>query len=127
MHPDGGYDGVDGIPERQCDRARRAGRGRAEDARAAAAEAQRRAKRRLPRSVYKALIAGSERGLTLEDNLRAFGELGLTELFCHAQLPAVGFYAALGWKVEGGVFQEAGIDHQRMVLRPEPPDDDLIL
>ncbi len=40
------------------------------------AEAQRRAKRRLPRSVYKALIAGSERGLSLEDNLRAFGELG---------------------------------------------------
>ncbi len=40
------------------------------------AEAQRRAKRRLPRSVYKALIAGSERGLTLADNLRAFGELG---------------------------------------------------
>ncbi|WP_019873541.1 pre-mycofactocin synthase MftD [Sporichthya polymorpha] len=40
------------------------------------AEAQRRAKRRLPRSVYKALIAGSERGLTLEDNLKAFGELG---------------------------------------------------
>jgi heme/flavin dehydrogenase (mycofactocin system) len=26
--------------------------------------------------VYKALIAGSERGLSLEDNLRAFGELG---------------------------------------------------
>ncbi|GAA0628903.1 mycofactocin biosynthesis FMN-dependent deaminase MftD [Sporichthya brevicatena] len=40
------------------------------------AQAQRRAKRRLPRSVYKALIAGSERGLTLEDNLKAFGELG---------------------------------------------------
>jgi heme/flavin dehydrogenase (mycofactocin system) len=40
------------------------------------AEAQRRAKRRLPRSVYKALIAGSERGLSLEDNLTAFGELG---------------------------------------------------
>ncbi|MGQ0629693.1 MAG: pre-mycofactocin synthase MftD [Sporichthyaceae bacterium] len=40
------------------------------------AEAQRRAKRRLPGSVYKALIAGSERGLTLEDNLHAFGELG---------------------------------------------------
>ncbi len=40
------------------------------------AEAQRRAKRRLPRSVYKALIAGSERGLTLHDNQRAFAELG---------------------------------------------------
>jgi heme/flavin dehydrogenase (mycofactocin system) len=40
------------------------------------AEAQRLAKKRLPRSVYKALIAGSERGLTLQDNVAAFGELG---------------------------------------------------
>ena len=40
------------------------------------AEAQRRAKRRLPRSVYAALLAGSEQGLTLDDNVRAFGELG---------------------------------------------------
>ncbi|TVT33901.1 alpha-hydroxy-acid oxidizing enzyme, partial [Amycolatopsis rhizosphaerae] len=40
------------------------------------AEAQRRAKKRLPRSVYGALIAGSERGLTLRDNVEAFGELG---------------------------------------------------
>jgi pre-mycofactocin synthase len=40
------------------------------------AEAQRRAERRLPRSVYKALLAGSERGLTLSDNVAAFDELG---------------------------------------------------
>jgi heme/flavin dehydrogenase (mycofactocin system) len=40
------------------------------------AEAQRRAKKRLPRSVYLALVAGAERGITLDDNLRAFGELG---------------------------------------------------
>ena len=40
------------------------------------AEAQRRAKRRLPPSVYGALIAGSERGLTAEDNTKAFSELG---------------------------------------------------
>lgn len=40
------------------------------------AEAQRRAKRRLPKSVYAALIAGSEEGLTLRDNRAAFGELG---------------------------------------------------
>jgi L-lactate dehydrogenase (cytochrome)/glycolate oxidase len=40
------------------------------------AEAQRRAKRRLPKSVYGALIAGSECGLTLADNMAAFGELG---------------------------------------------------
>ncbi|WP_159844021.1 pre-mycofactocin synthase MftD [Nocardia sp. CY41] len=40
------------------------------------AEAQRRAKKRLPKSVYGALIAGSERGQTIEDNQRAFIELG---------------------------------------------------
>lgn len=40
------------------------------------AEAQRQSKRRLPASVYGALIAGSERGATLEDNVAAFGELG---------------------------------------------------
>ncbi|WP_326835287.1 pre-mycofactocin synthase MftD [Amycolatopsis rhabdoformis] len=39
------------------------------------AEAQRRAKKRLPASVYSALIAGSEKGLTLQDNLNAFDEL----------------------------------------------------
>jgi pre-mycofactocin synthase len=40
------------------------------------AEAQRRARKRLPKSVYGALIAGSERGLTLEDNIAAYSELG---------------------------------------------------
>ncbi len=40
-------------------------------------EARRRAKRRLPRSVYLALVAGSERGTTLRDNVNAFAELGL--------------------------------------------------
>lgn len=40
------------------------------------AEAQRRARRRLPKSVYMALVAGSERGITTEDNVAAFSELG---------------------------------------------------
>ena len=40
------------------------------------AEAQRRARRRLPPSVYSALIAGSEKGTTVRDNLAAFSELG---------------------------------------------------
>jgi L-lactate dehydrogenase (cytochrome)/glycolate oxidase len=40
------------------------------------AEAQRRAKKRLPASVYGALVAGSERGRTLFDNEEAFGQLG---------------------------------------------------
>ncbi len=50
------------------------------------AEAERRARRTLPRSVYKAIVAGSERGLTLEDNLAAFGELGFAPHV--AQAPA---------------------------------------
>lgn len=40
------------------------------------AEAQRRAKKRLPKSVYMALVAGSEKGVTIEDNQAAFAELG---------------------------------------------------
>jgi len=40
------------------------------------AEAQRRAKKRLPSSVYDALLAGAERGQTLADNAAAFSELG---------------------------------------------------
>ncbi len=40
------------------------------------AVAQRRAKRRLPKSVYGALIAGTERGVSMNDNLNAFDELG---------------------------------------------------
>jgi heme/flavin dehydrogenase (mycofactocin system) len=40
------------------------------------AEAQRRAEKRLPKSVYGALIAGAESGVTVEDNVAAFRELG---------------------------------------------------
>jgi heme/flavin dehydrogenase (mycofactocin system) len=40
------------------------------------AEAQRRAKKRLPKSVYSALVAGSERGVSVDDNMAAFAELG---------------------------------------------------
>jgi heme/flavin dehydrogenase (mycofactocin system) len=40
------------------------------------AVAQQRAKRHLPRSVYGALIAGAEKGVTIRDNVNAFSELG---------------------------------------------------
>jgi heme/flavin dehydrogenase (mycofactocin system) len=40
------------------------------------AVAQRRAQRRLPKSVYGALIAGAEAGTTIRDNVEAFAELG---------------------------------------------------
>ena len=39
--------------------------------------AQERARQRLPESVYGALLAGSEKGLSYQDNMNAFGELGL--------------------------------------------------
>ena len=38
--------------------------------------AQRRAEKRLPKSVYLALVAGSEKGLSSKDNLESFDELG---------------------------------------------------
>src|SRR6202165_5035252 len=38
--------------------------------------AQQRAKKRLPKSVYSSLISASEKGLTVSDNVEAFGELG---------------------------------------------------
>ena len=38
-------------------------------------EARRRARRRLPRPVYMALVAGAEKGVTLQDNVAAFSEL----------------------------------------------------
>jgi L-lactate dehydrogenase (cytochrome) len=50
------------------------------------AEAQRRAKKRVPKSVYLALLAGSEAGVTLDDNAAAFAELGFRPHI--ADLPA---------------------------------------
>ncbi len=50
------------------------------------AEAQRRARKRLPASVYGALVAGSERGITMADNIAAFGEIGFAPHV--ADLPA---------------------------------------
>jgi heme/flavin dehydrogenase (mycofactocin system) len=44
------------------------------------AVAQRRAKRYLPDSVYGALIAGAEAGVTIRDNVDAFSEIGLAPI-----------------------------------------------
>jgi L-lactate dehydrogenase (cytochrome)/glycolate oxidase len=53
------------------------------------AEAQRRARKRLPSSVYGALLAGTEKGLTVSDNVAAFEELGfaphIAGLFGHRE------------------------------------------
>ncbi len=47
---------------------------------------------------------------------RAFGELGLRGLFCHARDTAFGFYESLGWAYDSDVFLEAGVPHRRMVF-----------
>jgi pre-mycofactocin synthase len=51
-------------------------------------EARRKAKRHLPRSVYLSLVAGAEHGVTMRDNVAAFGELRFTPPRV-ADLPAV--------------------------------------
>jgi pre-mycofactocin synthase len=51
-------------------------------------EARRRARRHLPRSVYLSLVAGTEQGVTLRDNVAAFSELRFTPPHI-GDLPAV--------------------------------------
>ncbi|MGH2888418.1 MAG: pre-mycofactocin synthase MftD [Solirubrobacteraceae bacterium] len=58
--------------------------------------AQRRAQRRLPRSVYGAIVAGSERGLTLADNVAAFDELGFVPRIAAAAAPRTMDITVLG-------------------------------
>lgn len=72
---------------------------------------------------------GIGRRLVVALERRAFGELGLTELFCHARDNAYGFYESLGWDFDSDTFSEAGVPHRKMVFRPEPltaspPQDD---
>ena len=51
------------------------------------AEAERRARKQLPPSVFSALLAGHDRGVTYRENMDAFGRLGLAPHV--ADLPAV--------------------------------------
>jgi predicted GNAT family N-acyltransferase len=44
---------------------------------------------------------------------------GLSSVYLHAQVQAVGFYRALGFEVSGPAFVEAGIEHVRMVRQLE--------
>ncbi|MFG0328236.1 MAG: GNAT family N-acetyltransferase [Phycisphaerales bacterium JB037] len=62
---------------------------------------------------------GIGRKLIVAVESRAFGELGLSELFCTASTDACPFYQQLGWSTDGQPFDEAGIPHQRFVLRAD--------
>lgn len=48
------------------------------------------------------------------------GRHGLAEVWCHAQLTAVPFYESLGYRITGGPFEEAGIEHRAMAKRLSP-------
>ena len=41
---------------------------------------------------------------------------GQDSVFLHAQCRAEGFYARMGFRGEGDVFDDAGIEHRRMIL-----------
>jgi len=61
--------------------------------------------------------------LMIAMEVRAFTELALPGLYCHAQIAAMPFYEKLGWEVGSDIFQEAGIDHKRMqILTPQPSE-----
>mgnify|MGYP003489140482 CR=1 FL=1 len=50
-------------------------------------------------------------------------ELGLTQVYLHAQTNAVGFYERLGFRVDGPEFDEVGIPHRRMRQGIEQRDE----
>lgn len=64
---------------------------------------------------------GIGRKLMISIEARGFGELGLSNLYCHAQLSAMPFYKKLGWSVEGDEFEEAGIKHFHMFISAPKP------
>lgn len=67
---------------------------------------------------------GIGRRLMTAIEARAFGELGLPGLYCHAQIEAVPFYQRMGWQMDDTPFLEAGIEHRRMWIQaPERPGD----
>ena len=43
----------------------------------------------------------------------------LEKVYLHSQMDSIDFYTSLGFKVKGGMFQEAGINHVLMVMENE--------
>lgn len=65
---------------------------------------------------------GIGRQLIIAVESHAFGRLGLSELFCHAQLSAVPFYERLGWRIDSDTFVEAGIEHRKLAIQNTAPE-----
>ncbi len=43
---------------------------------------------------------------------------GARKIYLHAQVPVIGFYESMGFRCVGPVFDEAGISHRKMILKP---------
>ena len=55
-------------------------------------------------------------GTGLIKRLMEFGQQqGIGQFYLHAQTTAIGFYEGLGFKANGPVFNEAGIEHIKMI------------
>ena len=75
----------------------------------------------LPSAVRAAVLA-SVRGAgvgaaTLSALVEACRSRGASDIHLHAQLEAAEFYRRHGFVPRGPVFEEAGLEHQEMVLR----------
>jgi YbgC/YbaW family acyl-CoA thioester hydrolase len=72
---------------------------------------------KLGRMAVMASMRGSSIGRQVLDALVAAARArGEREVMLHAQASAVGFYRRAGFAAQGQPFQEAGIEHQEMVL-----------
>jgi YbgC/YbaW family acyl-CoA thioester hydrolase len=72
---------------------------------------------KIGRTAVIASLRGSSVGRQLLDVLvQAARARGDHEVMLHAQASAVGFYKRHGWQARGAAFEEAGIEHQEMVL-----------
>ncbi len=43
---------------------------------------------------------------------------GAKKIYLHSQVPVIGFYESMGFRCAGPVFDEAGIAHRKMILKP---------
>lgn len=66
---------------------------------------------------------GIGRALVAELERRAFGELGLQELFCHAMVSVQDFYTRMGWTISGEPFEEGGIPHVKLICQGSETDE----
>jgi predicted GNAT family N-acyltransferase len=68
-------------------------------------------------AVAKPLRGGNLGRMVINALLDAASLRGDQEVILHAQCSAEGFYRRLGFKAQGDVFQDAGIDHIEMSLK----------